>query len=114
MCEAREASLLRLEDTEKYDRFVEFISRRTRRRRGKFWTAGNDITTEGSWRWEGSSLDQNLNLVPDFGWAEDGLYNSLEENCLSWTVSFGFNIGDSDSSWQGTSCCNSLRFVCQA
>ena len=112
-CEARAASLLSLEDVEKYDRFVEFISRKTRRRRGKFWTAGNDISTEGRWLWEGAERPE-AGRVPEFGWSEDGQSNSLSENCLAWSVSFGFNIGDSDSSWQGASCCNSLRFVCQA
>ena len=50
-CEARSAVLLSLENTAKYDQFVEFISRRTRRRRGKFWTGGNDIGVEGVWEW---------------------------------------------------------------
>ena len=54
--------------------------------------------------------------VPQFGWSEgsEAEYNSLQENCLVWSVRFGFNIGDSESSWQGASCCNSLQFVCQA
>ena len=91
---------------------MEFISLVTRRRRGQYWTAGNDIKTEGSWVWEGAETE----LVPQFGWSEgsEAQYNSLQENCLSWSVRFGFNIGDSDSSWQGASCCNSLQFVCQA
>ena len=110
-CEARGASLLRLEDAAKYERFVEFISLVTRRRRGQYWTAGNDIKTEGTWLWEGAETQ----LVPQFGWSEgsQAQYNSLQENCLAWSVRFGFNIGDSDSSWQGASCCNSLQFVCQ-
>ena len=115
-CEARGAALLRLEDAGKYERFVEFVSRVTRRRRGQYWTAGNDIRTEGSWVWEGEGEGGEDRLVPQFGWSEgsEAEYNSLQENCLVWSVRFGFNIGDSESSWQGASCCNSLQFVCQA
>ena len=88
---------------------LSWVSDKTRRRRGKYGTAGNDIHTEGAWQWEGVG-----GAVPRFGWTQLGLEESLEENCLSWTVTFGFNIGDSDSSWQGSSCCNNLRFICQA
>ena len=114
-CEVRGAALVRLEDPGQYETFLEFVGRLTRRRRGQYWTAGNDIRTEGSWLWEGAGPgDQE---VPQFGWAEGSealQYNSLQENCLAWSVRFGFNIGDSESSWQGASCCNSLQFVCQA
>ena len=64
------------------------------------------MQVEGVWRWEGAGL------VPSYGWSQP-LEQSLEENCLSWSLSFGFNIGDNDSSWQTASCCNNLRFICQ-
>ena len=52
--------------------------------------------------------------VDSFGWTQLGLEESYEENCLAWSVSFGWNIGDNESSWSGASCCNRLRFICQA
>ena len=63
-----------------------------------------------------STGEEEDRQVPQFGWSEgsEAEYNSLQENCLVWSVRFGFNIGDSESSWQGASCCNSLQFVCQA
>ena len=96
---------LELEGKEK--ELLSFVSSVTKRRREKYWTGGNDIHKEGKWEWEGTNSD-----VPDYGWAEEP-YNSAEENCLSLSVNFGFNFGDSDSSWQGASCCNSMRFICQ-
>jgi len=106
-CELKRSRLASLEHEDKEEDLLEFVSSSTRRRVSKYWVGGNDIRKEGVWEWEGTN-----NLVPDFGWSEDP-YNSAEENCLSWSVSFGFNIGDSDSSWQGASCCNSQRYICQ-
>ena len=104
------ARLVSLEQEDKEEDLLVFVSSSTKRRVTKYWTAGNDIHKEGVWEWEGKR--GAAYLVPDFGWGEEP-YNSPEENCLSWSVSFGFNIGDSDSSWQGASCCNSLRYICQ-
>ena len=106
-CELKRSRLASLEHEDKEEDLLEFVSSSTKRRVSKYWVGGNDIRKEGVWEWEGTD-----NLVPDFGWSEDP-YNSAEENCLSWSVSFGFNIGDSDSSWQGASCCNSQRYICQ-
>jgi len=107
-CEARKAHLVSFEFVSKQADILKWVGEKTRRRRGKFWTGGNDIQVEGVWEWEGAG-----GIVPDFGWTQLGLEQSLEENCLSWSASFGFNIGDSDASWQGASCCNNLRFICQ-
>ena len=106
-CEIKGARLISLEFKEKQEDLVEYVSSITNRRRGKYWTGGNDIHKEGVWVWEGVGGE-----VPDYGWAEDP-YNSPEENCLSWSVTFGYNVGDSDSNWHGASCCNSQRYICE-
>ena len=106
-CEARKSELVSFEFESKQSDLLRWVGDMTRRRRGKFWTSGNDIQSEGVWLWDVGGA------VPDFGWTQLGLEESLEENCLSWSVSFGFNIGDSEASWQGASCCNNLRFICQ-
>jgi hypothetical protein len=106
-CEMKGARLISLEYKDKQEDLLEFVSSSTNRRRGKYWTGGNDIHKEGAWEWEGSSAS-----VPGFGWSEDP-YDSAEENCLSWSVYFGYNVGDSDSNWHGASCCNSQRYICQ-
>ena len=106
-CEMKGAHLISLEYKDKQEDLVEYVSSITNRRRGKYWTGGNDIHKEGVWEWEGVGGE-----VPDYGWAEDP-YNSPEENCLSWSVTFGYNVGDSDSNWHGASCCNSQRYICQ-
>jgi len=95
---------------------LQFLSSSTRRRRGKYWTAGNDISVEGEWEWVGDPGHAPAPLPPAWP-GQQGVgrrYESLEENCLVWAVSFGFNIGDRESSWQGASCCNNLRYICQA
>jgi len=113
-CEMKEARLISLEDEDKQEVLLGFVSSITNRRRGKYWTGGNDIQKEGRWEWEGTSGSgkEGTRFVPDFGWSEEP-YNSAEENCLSWSVSFGYNVGDSDSNWHGASCCNSQRYICQ-
>ena len=72
-----------------------------RRKRDEFWLSGNDIEEEGYWEWA-----KIRSRVPDFGWVEPP-YDSHEENCLSWTVETGENF------WHGSSCCNSLRYICE-
>ena len=106
-CEMKDARLVSLEHENKEADLLSFVSRKTQRRRARYWTAGNDIHKEGVWEWEGTGQK-----VPRFGWSE-GPYDSPEENCLSWSVTFGFNVGDSDSGWQSASCCNSQQYICQ-
>lgn len=109
-CEGRGARLVSLETEDKMQNLLDWVSDKTRRRRSKYWSGGNDIEVEGAWQWEGTRGGQ----VDTFGWTQLGLEESFEENCLAWSVSFGWNIGDNESSWAGASCCNRLRFICQA
>ena len=102
-CEAAGGGLVTLDTASRAAALLDWVGTRTRRRRGKYWTSGNDIATEGAWRWAGGGA------VP----AEAVLEQSLEENCLSWSLSFGFSIGDSEASLGPASCCNNLRYICQ-
>ena len=77
----------------------------SKRRRSEYWLARNDIDEEGTWEW---ALLRTR--VPDFGWSEEP-FNSGEENCLAWTVDIQV-LGSSDY-WQGSSCCNNLRYICE-
>jgi hypothetical protein len=71
-CEMKDAQLLSLSHKVKEEDLLEFVSGITKRRRAKYWNGKNNVSKEGKW-----------------------------ENCLLWSSSFGFNIGDSDSNWQG-------------
>ena len=107
MCEQRGAPrLISLQTVEKKDSVMSLVSSLSRRRRSEYWLAGNDIEEEGVWEWA-----KLRTRVPDFGWSEEP-YNSPEENCLAWTVDQQ-GRGESKDFWHGSSCCNSIRYICQ-
>ena len=106
MCEKKGARLISLQTLEKKDSLVNLVSSLSRRRRGQYWLAGNDIEDEGVWEWA-----KLRSPVPQFGWREDP-YNSPEENCLAWTVDIQKGRQSTDF-WQGSSCCNNLRYICE-
>ena len=88
---------------EKKDKMMNIVRSLSRRRRSEYWLAGNDIDEEGTWEW---ALLRTR--VPDFGWSEEP-FNSAEENCLAWTVDIQVLRGS--DYWQGSSCCNNLRYI---
>ena len=95
-----------LQTVEKKDRLMSLVHSISRRKRSEYWLAGNDIDEEGVWEWA-----RLRTVVPDFGWSEEP-FNSGEENCLAWTVDQTVLSGRTDY-WQGDSCCNNLRYVCE-
>ena len=106
MCEQKGARLVSIQTVEKKDMMVSLVSSLSKRRRSQYWLAGNDIEEEGVWEWA-----RLRTRVPDFGWSEEP-YNSPEENCLAWTVDRQQSRESSDF-WQGLSCCNNLRYICE-
>lgn len=108
--------LASLESKFKMSRLLGIVSKNTRRKGGSYWLAGNDIYIEGKWEWDGADIiaDDSYSLVPrEWGWLDPDYQQSDEENCLSWTTTFGFGLGDQEGGWQGASCCNSLPYICQ-
>ena len=73
----------------------------SRRRRSEFWTSGNDIAREGDWVWAPGSR-----AVSPGVWLE-APYNSLEENCLVWSVS------EARQGVVSSACCNNNGYICQ-
>ena len=53
-CEGRGARLVSLETEDKMQNLLDWVSDKTRRRRSKYWSGGNDIEVEGAWEWEGT------------------------------------------------------------
>ena len=53
-CEGRGARLVSLETEDKMQNLLDWVSDKTRRRRSKYWSGGNDIEVEGAWQWEGT------------------------------------------------------------
>ena len=108
-CQQRKSLLLSLQTEDKARAVVEYVSSSTRQRRSEYWLAGNDIELEGVWEWA-----KVRTVVPDFGWIEEP-FNSMEENCLVWTVTVSGSNDSRDSvdGWHGSSCCNNLRYICE-
>ena len=105
MCEMKGSLLVGLRERGRLVEMEQVVGRNQGRSREQWWTAGNDIEREGVWEWAGGNHIQRE--VGSWGWGE-GRYNSPEENCLSWSVS-----QTGDSFWQGASCCNSLKYICE-
>ena len=74
----------------------------SRRRRSEFWTSGNDIAREGDWVWAGT----RARSVSPGVWLESP-YNSLEENCLVWSVS------QARQGVVSSACCNNIGYICE-
>ena len=105
MCEKKGARLISLQTLEKKENVMSLVISLSRRRRSEYWLAGNDIDEEGVWEWA-----RLRTKVPDFGWSEEP-YNSLEENCLAWTVER--QERERSDYWTGSSCCDNLRYICE-
>ena len=105
-CEKKGSALVTLTTESVTENLVNLVIKNTRKHFNEFWTAGNDIETEGEWEWAGVR-----SKVPDFGWTEE-LYYSVEENCLIWVVELRTRGRYSDG-WHGASCCNSAHYICQ-
>ena len=101
-CEVRKSQLISFQTDEKRKLLAEYVSSTLGRRRGEFWTSGNDISREGVWHW----AEQRNSPVSSSGWLESP-YISLEENCLVW------NVGRGRDGWLGSSCCNSIGYICE-
>ncbi len=55
--------------------------------------------------------------VGDFGWLDSVPVSSVEENCLSWSITMSRGATSSSrmtEGWVPDSCCNSIRFICEA
>ena len=100
--------LLAIESEEERDNHLERIQRSARSRH-EYWTAGNDIDDENVWIWSGR---RGLN-VPEFGWLDRPLASN-EENCLTWSVTISRRSPRMSEGWHADSCCNNIRFICEA
>ena len=107
-CSQSGGELLSLPTQELRLRMERIVMNSINRRREEFWLSGNDIEDEGVWLWSGRRYKQRPETVPGWGWSNIVPYNSYEENCLSWSLETG------DNYWRGSSCCNNLRYICQA
>jgi len=108
--------LASLETEGKMSILLGLISKKLKRRDTSFWLAGNDIYEEGRWEWDGAEVisDDSYSLVArDWGWQDLAFSESDEENCLLWSVTFGFALGNKEGSWKASSCCKSLQYICQ-
>ena len=95
-----------VETVQEKEWIVSLVSSLGKRRRRQYWTSGNDIEVEGRWEWA-----KRRTRVPQFGWSEEP-FNSPGENCLAWTVDIK-KTGANGDFWQGSSCCNNLRYICE-
>ena len=107
MCRQKGALLVSIQTQEKRREVRSMVSSTSRRRRSEYWIAGNDIEEEGVWEWA-----RTRSAVPTFGWSEEP-FNSPEENCLAWTVE-SEEEGETTDFWHGSSCCNNLKYICEA
>ena len=107
-CEMKQSKLISLETEVLATKLSHHIETLSRRHFNEFWTSGNDIEVEGSWRWAGVTERE---LVPSFGWSEES-FSSIEENCLVWVVEVV--RGEVTAGWHPASCCNIHTFICSS
>ena len=104
----KQSKLISLETEVLATKLSHHIETLSRRHFNEFWTSGNDIEVEGSWRWAGVTERE---LVPSFGWSEES-FSSIEENCLVWVVEVV--RGEVTAGWHPASCCNIHTFICSS
>ena len=110
-CEMKQSALLALESEAKAIRLSNLVETISQRHFNEFWTSGNDIDVEGSWRWAGQE-EGGRSQVPSFGWSEES-FRSIEENCLVWVVEV-VGRGRVSDGWHPASCCNMHQYVCSS
>nr|XP_040563799.1 uncharacterized protein LOC121114036 isoform X11 [Lepeophtheirus salmonis] len=111
LCESENGNLLAIDNEEERQAILELISESSPRTRFEFWLGGNDIEIENRWVWTGFG---NTILVPDFGWL-DRPVPSVEENCLTWSITLARKGSRRRSSegWHSDSCCNAIKYICE-
>ena len=60
-CEMKQSAVLALESEAKAIRLSNLIETISQRHFNEFWTSGNDIDVEGSWRWAGQEEGASAN-----------------------------------------------------
>ena len=77
----------------------------------EYWTSGTDVALEGNWVWFGSKRN-----VGNFGWLKERKFDTVRENCLSWSMTLVTNSSVNlrlKEGWDSNSCQKNLRYICE-